>query len=69
MTMTLEDVKAMKDDVITPAVAAQVLRCDPHWIRLAARQHPEWLGFPVVIIKNRTKIPRVSFIKFMEGNS
>lgn len=67
--MTLEDVKAMDTDIITPAIAAQVLQCDPHWIRLAARQHPEWLGFPVVIISSRTKIPRIPFIKFMEGKS
>lgn len=65
--MTLEDVKAMKDDVITPAVASQVLRCDPHWIRIAAREKPHLLGFPVTVIGNRVKIPRLPFIKFMEG--
>lgn len=65
--MTLEDIKAMDVDVITPNVAAQVLRCDPHFIRVAARQHPEYLGFPVSLIGTRTKIPRGAFIRFMEG--
>ena len=66
--LTLEDIKAMKKDILIPAEAAQVVGCDPHWIRLAAREHPEWLGFPVIIIRNRTKIPRVAFIKYMEGD-
>ena len=66
--LTLADIKKMTKDVITPAEAAQVVGCDPNWIRLAAREHPEWLGFPVIIIRNRTKIPRVAFIRYMEGD-
>ncbi len=66
--LTLADIKQMTKDIITPAEAAQVVGCDPHWIRLAAREHPEWLGFPVIIVRNRTKIPRVAFIRYMEGD-
>lgn len=65
--MTLDDVRRMDADTITPAVAAQVLGCDPQWIRVAARQDKSLLGFPVVIIRSRTKIPRLAFIRFMEG--
>ena len=65
--LTLEDIKAMDREVITPDEAAQVLCCDPNWIRLSARTHPEWLGFPVVRIGSRTKIPRRAFIRHMEG--
>ena len=64
---TLEEVRASSRDVLTPADVAPVLGCDPHYIRVAARQCPERLGFPVVLIGNRTKIPRIAFIKFMEG--
>lgn len=66
--MTLEDLKRMKQEVITPKIASEVLGCDPHWIRMTARVHPEWLGFPVIISQHRTKIPRKAFIRFMEGN-
>lgn len=65
--MTLSDIKNMEQDVITPSVAAQVLKCDPHWIRVAAKQNKSLLGFPVVLIGSRVKIPRVAFIRYMEG--
>lgn len=65
--MTLNDLRMSTKDVLTPADVAPVLGCDPHYIRVAARQCPERLGFPVVLIGNRTKIPRIAFIKFMEG--
>jgi hypothetical protein len=65
--MTYDELKTMERETITPAVAAQFLSCDPHAIRLIARQHPERLGFPVVCYGNRVKIPRRAFIKFLEG--
>lgn len=65
----LEEIKAMTGDVITPAVAAGALGCDPHWIRLVAREDPKRLGFPVIVLRSRVKIPRLAFIKFMEGVS
>lgn len=66
----LAAIKAMDKTMITPAEAAPVIGCDPHWIRLMARQKPEGLGFPVTIVGkngNRTKIPRIPFIKYVEG--
>jgi len=67
--LSLQEVKAMSCDTITPAVAAKVLRCDPNYIRVAARQAPELLGFPISRIGNRVKIPREAFIRFMEGET
>lgn len=64
--MTLDDLKRMDDAFITPKVAAKVLRCDPHLIRVQARNHPEQLGFKFSIIGNRVKIPRLAFIRFLE---
>ena len=34
---------------------------------VAARQRPELLGFDVIIVGNRVKIPREAFIAFMRG--
>ena len=64
--MTLDDIKAMDRETITPAIAAQVLGMDPHYIRIVARRTPERLGFPTIVYNSRTKIPRRAFIKFME---
>ena len=66
--LTLQDIKQMDKDVITPAEAAQVVGCDPQLIRLEARERPENLGFPVIIVRSRIKIPRIAFIKYMEGD-
>jgi len=66
----LEAIKVMEKPMITPAEAAPVIGCDPHWIRLMARQKPEGLGFPVTIggkKGTRTYIPRLPFIRYVEG--
>ena len=65
--MTLDEVRELRTDIITPAIAAQVLGCDPAYIRVAARDAPEQLGFPVVRIGSRTKIPRAAFVRYMAG--
>ena len=67
--MTLAEIKEMTSETIAPAVASRVLGCDPQWIRIVAREHPQRLGFPVVVLGSRVKIPRVGFIRFMEGET
>lgn len=64
--MTLEDIKEMDCSTITPAVAASVLGCNPHSIRVAAHTEPQSLGFPVVVMQSRTRIPRIPFINLLE---
>lgn len=63
----LDALRRMETPTITPAQAATVLGCNPHWIRLMARRYPEKLGFPVTVLGSRTKIPRVPFIRYIEG--
>ena len=65
MCRSIDDLKQMDCPTITPAVAAQYLGCDPHWLRLMARERPEQLGFPTCCIRSRVKIPRIPFIKFL----
>lgn len=68
MALTIDDIRAMSKSVLLPSEAAQVLGCDPQWIRLMARERPEKLGFPVCCTsKHRVKIPRKPFIKFVGG--
>ena len=63
--MTLDEIRNSTKEVLTPADVAEVLQADPQDIRVQARTAPERLGFPVIIIKSRTKIPRVPFLRYM----
>lgn len=63
--MTLDEIRNSTKDVLTPGDIAEVLNADPQDIRVQAQMAPEKLGFPVIIIKSRTKIPRVPFLRFM----
>ena len=70
MPLTINDIRAMSKPTILASEAAQVLGCDPQWIRLMARELPEKLGFPVCCTSNhRVKIPREPFIKFVGGET
>jgi len=60
--VTLDEIRSMDKDVITPAIAAQVLNCNPHWIRVAAHQDKSLLGFPVILIRNRVKISEAPLV-------
>ncbi|MBQ8617687.1 MAG: hypothetical protein IJ418_09245 [Clostridia bacterium] len=62
-------IKAMDKPMITPAEAAQVLGCNPHDIRVKAKLQPDLLGFPVTVVGTRTKIPRIPFIRHVEGTA
>lgn len=65
--LTLDDIKAMKCEMLTPAIVAKVIGCDPYNISLHARDDPSRLGFNVCRIGRNTKIPRIGFIRWMEG--
>ena len=67
MNMNIEEMKASQRAYLVPADIAPVLGCDPQTIRDMAAQRPEQLGFPVVRMGSRTKIPRVPFLRFMLG--
>ena len=67
--MNLDDIRRMDAEFITPKVAAGILRCDPHLIRVQAREDPESLGFPVIRVGSRIKIPRLAFIRCLEGTT
>ena len=67
MPMTVEDLKRMKEPIISGTTAARLMGM--HSTRLIgyAREHPERIQFPFIISGNRMKIPRVPFIQWIEG--
>lgn len=68
-SLTLREIKNLDRDILTPNIVAGALEVSPQWIRLTAREAPDELGFPVIVAGNRVKIPRLAFIRFMEGES
>lgn len=66
--MTIEDIKNMDKEILTPADVAPILGCDPNCIRFQAKQDINLLGFPASKIGSRVKIPRKAFIAwFLKG--
>lgn len=67
--LTLDELRSMETEVLTPDMVARATECDPQYIRVAAREEPELLGYPVILVGNRVKIPRRAFIRWMEGHA
>lgn len=65
--MTLLDIKALQKDVLTCKEVSGILKCSEQTLHMQAQEKPETLGFPVICIGNRVKIPRIAFIRYMEG--
>lgn len=63
--MTIEEIKASDKLTLTAADVGPVLGSDPAVIRIQARIDPDALGFPVSVIGNRVKIPRLPFLEFL----
>lgn len=54
---------------LTAAEAAKILHCDPQVLRNQARKDPAMLGFEVIVIGHRVRIPRDPFIRYLEGGA
>lgn len=67
--MTIKDLTDLDTPTITPAQAGAVLGIDPNTIRWQARDNPALLGFPVIVVKSRTYIPRIPFIQYVTGTN
>ena len=65
--MTLKEIERMDALTLTPAQVASVLSCDPQVIRISGKARPGLLGFPVICVGNRVKIPRIPFLRFVKG--
>lgn len=65
--VTLDEMRSLDREYLTPAEVAPILGCDAQDIRVAAKQRPEMLGFNVSVIGSRVKVPRRAFINWMGG--
>lgn len=63
---TLDELVQKTDrDFFTAREISGVLNSSPELLRLTARQRPELLGFPAVLVGNRVKFPRIPFLRYM----
>lgn len=65
--ISLDQIRAMKEETLTAQTVGRVLGCSPQYIRILARESPDKLGFPVLVYRSRVKIPRRPFVLYMEG--
>lgn len=65
--ITLDDIKRMDKELLTVQDVEKLLKVNGTTIRKAAREHPETLGFPVMLFGKQVRIPRRAFVKFLEG--
>lgn len=63
---TIAEMESLKDPFVTPEQIAVILGSSAESISTQAKNNPSMLGFAVVIIKTRVKIPRMAFIHFMK---
>lgn len=65
--MTIQEIRATEKAFLTCADIAPAIGSDPHALRVEAKKEHSRLGFPVLIIGTRVKIPTAGFINWYEG--
>lgn len=67
--MTYEELLTTDKVILTCEEAAGILGCTPQLLRIRARdpEKRKTLGFPVMAVGSRVKVPVKGLIKFLEG--
>ena len=65
--MTIEEIRVSDKTMLTPKEVSPVLGCHPYSLNVQAKKDIKALGFPAVLIGSRLRIPRVGFLKWIEG--
>ena len=64
---TLQEIRECGKEILVPEDIMGLLRCDSQSINMQAKEDPSKLGFPVIVMGSRVRIPKAGFIKFCEG--
>ena len=64
--MTLKEIEESGKEVLTCSDVAPVLKCNPATLHMQAMKAPKKLGFPVIVMGSRVKIPRRPFLDYMK---
>ena len=63
--MTLQQIIESERIYLSPSDVSTILKCDPQSIRVQAHSDPSKLGFPIIVINRRIRIPREAFLRFL----
>ncbi len=63
--MTLDDIRSSSEPMLRPVDVAPIIGCDPQWVRDTAKENPQALGFPALVVGTRVKIPRIPFLNYL----
>ncbi len=63
--MTINEMLQSSEPFLTPVDIAEILHCDPQSIRVQAQTDPSKLGYPVIVINRRIRIPRIPFLRYL----
>ena len=61
---TLAEIEACSKTILLASDVASYLETDPNLIRWQAQNEPEKLGFPVIVLGSRVKIPKDGFVSY-----
>ncbi len=64
MVETLAEIESCSKNILLAADVAPYLETDPNLIRWQAQNEPEKLGFPVIVLGSRVKIPKDGFVNY-----
>lgn len=64
---TLKEIEALPRNFLLASDIAEYIGANPNFIRAQAHKDPSKLGFPVVVIGSRVKIPKAPFVRYMRG--
>lgn len=64
---TLQEIEECEKEFLTPEDVKTVLRCDSQSISMQARMDPSKLGFRVIVMGTRVRIPKQAFVKWCKG--
>ena len=64
--MTLKEIEESSKEVLTCKDVAPLLQCNPATLHMQAQKAPKKLGFPVIVMGSRVKIPRRPFLAYMK---
>lgn len=63
--MTIPEMLQSTEPFLSPADVSEVLHCDPQSIRVQAQSDPSKLGYPIIVINRRIRIPRIPFLQYL----
>lgn len=66
MAKTLEEIRAIPHEMLIPEDVADFLETNPQSIRTQANTDADKLGFPVIVVGSRVKIPKEAFLNYMK---